>query len=455
MRILSTLLFVALTFYLSAQSILQDLDQSIAESFEKHYDFYPSPIYSNAENFKLNPVKRLDSLVSIAIDTGGFYSNFKFVYEYDASYNTTVINGYNSANSMTPWVNSFRQEWVYDASNKLIEYYLYNQWSPNTNAFEHVNRYVYNYNASGQLVEIVNSTSYASTQPLENRIKEVRAYTVSGGLEESIFFEWTNAQWENDRKYIKTYSNNLLVLEEAYYHINMNWVLNSKIEYSYTNTLVATIVQSDLVNGAWEEIDKVEYLYPAAKQIITLYDWKNNIWEPEIKLEKFFDSDSSKVAEVSSFWQLASQSWGYYQREQFAYDSNIPYSMLVTFLEEEDCRRQLLSSKFESQDTIGGLQILRTETTYYWTDLATNTEFVLDGNSLLAIHPNPASSFLRFDLPNPLTLATIQLYNASGQLVISQELKGNTLKLNNLPSGFYSCLVQEGENLYSGKVIVE
>jgi len=87
--------------------------------------------------------------------------------------------------------------------------------------------------------------------------------------------------------------------------------------------------------------------------------------------------------------------------------------------------------------------------------LPSSNESASANSDQLTVYPNPASDFLQFDLPKDDMPASVELYNAAGQQVISQQLTDNTLMLKDLPSGFYSYQLRRDDRVYSGKVIVE
>lgn len=57
-------------------------------------------------------------------------------------------------------------------------------------------------------------------------------------------------------------------------------------------------------------------------------------------------STSTNIFEARRMQELL-QSWEPRKRELYTYDSNFPYDELATFLSEEECRHQLLTSTFE------------------------------------------------------------------------------------------------------------
>jgi GR25 family glycosyltransferase involved in LPS biosynthesis len=72
-------------------------------------------------------------------------------------------------------------------------------------------------------------------------------------------------------------------------------------------------------------------------------------------------------------------------------------------------------------------------------------------NKNMLYYPNPAKSFLNFDLQNPHNV-TINIYNTFGQLVINQHGQ-NTIDVNSLPDGCYYFRIEQEGNTYINQFI--
>lgn len=72
------------------------------------------------------------------------------------------------------------------------------------------------------------------------------------------------------------------------------------------------------------------------------------------------------------------------------------------------------------------------------------------------LYPNPTRQDLTIECSTPLNGATVTIYNLLGQLVLQQEIKGNSLTTINLSAnapGSYIVKVQDGNKLLSTKII--
>lgn len=81
----------------------------------------------------------------------------------------------------------------------------------------------------------------------------------------------------------------------------------------------------------------------------------------------------------------------------------------------------------------------------YVIDLVTSTTNTKNevATTELKLFPNPAQEFLNFSEP---VNAIVQVYTMSGQLILSEYVKGNTLAINNLKTGIY--IVKTNDQLY-------
>jgi hypothetical protein len=66
-------------------------------------------------------------------------------------------------------------------------------------------------------------------------------------------------------------------------------------------------------------------------------------------------------------------------------------------------------------------------------------------------YPNPAKSFLNFDLQNPHNV-TINIYNTFGQLVLNQQGQ-STIDINGLPDGCYYIQLEQEGNRYINQFV--
>jgi hypothetical protein len=75
----------------------------------------------------------------------------------------------------------------------------------------------------------------------------------------------------------------------------------------------------------------------------------------------------------------------------------------------------------------------------------------------LSLFPNPFHSTTTLQLPHSFSKATLKIYNTLGSLVNEQSISGKSAVINRegLRDGIYFVVVNDGENEWRGKVVVE
>jgi len=75
---------------------------------------------------------------------------------------------------------------------------------------------------------------------------------------------------------------------------------------------------------------------------------------------------------------------------------------------------------------------------------------------LLEVFPNPASSKIRFKIPDNERLVELQLWDASGKMVFgSAQFLGQELDVSNFPQGIYQLLLSTNQQTYRQKIILQ
>ena len=73
------------------------------------------------------------------------------------------------------------------------------------------------------------------------------------------------------------------------------------------------------------------------------------------------------------------------------------------------------------------------------------------------VYPNPASDFLQVELPEGMENAMIQIVDAAGKVILTQEAKNteNTIAVNNLKAGTYIVNIQNGSQRISRNIVIK
>lgn len=457
MKTVNLIAVLFLTSLLSAQPIEQNpglILEKIISNINKSIPEHPS-----SYNLRTNPIKRMDSIISIYVGTT-VGRDTKWEYEYDVSNNPIEEKTYYRTDSTQAWEYSAYRERIYNTNDQLTELTFLWGWSATANEYHSGFKYEFVYDNNLIAEELVSIFDKPS-QSWENYLKYLRSFNASGLEIQEVTYQWFNGQWELLDKFLTTYNtnNSIALYEEFQYNgFNMAWEPSSKTDYFYNtnDTLIQTIV-FDYASNGWEYYLKYDFTYQSSGFLggSVFSEWKPSGWENSAKSEYVNDQFGNTTSRITSVWDLVGN-WHISQRDQYVYDSNFPYATLVTFLSEEECRHQLLSSAHESLNTVS-YPTLEPEhnRTYYWSDLFSTNIHSVPILEELTVYPNPATSFLHFELPKSTLPASIVLYNSIGQQVINQSLTGGKLQLSDLPTGPYSYLVQQEKKIYSGTVIIK
>jgi len=459
MKTIQLFLFLIGTSILSAQSLSPWEDLPFNDLTEKFEVLNPSS-HSTSSNFIGNPVKKLDSLINTYV--GGSTNSSgdtKVVYDYNTTFTTIGERRYLRLNSTSAWeINSYFVQ-NFDSNRKPLDY-TYSAWSTTSSSFNNVNQGQYTYNTNDQLIELLILNYVDSLQTWVPHRREQRTYQANGEVEEILFQVYDSIQWVSVQRNDYTYnSSDLLVLLEVYTDDNGSLVINHKNDYSYnSNQEVSQILNSSMYSGTWEVTGRTDYTYfPTVQGYTSIqYLMYNNVLEPNFKSELVYDQFGNYESYRSWNWEPGAQTWNPSLQQLLTFDNNFAYAVLATSLQEDLCNHQILTFDEYYPDVSGQPYKLQYQGTFYWSNLSqTNNESVFI-DQIQLVSPNPASDFLHFELPTALEPATVELFNVAGQRVANQQLNANNvLSIQDLPPGFYSYLVRQDEQLYSGKVIIQ
>lgn len=290
--------------------------------------------------------------------------------------------------------------------------------------------------------------------------KDSIVYNTSGQIAEIVNHQWILSQWGDPTKKVYTYSGNQLTSEIHYKYESgvSNLVPYLKINYSYNsnNEIIQHLEEKSYDGILWENEAKIDLTYSPSGRTIVDFIWTSSGWEPYMKIVEQIDQVSNLTDMEVLYWDLPTQTWIYDYVQAYTYDNNYPYALLVTTLPESQCRHQILTLSNDYFDTYTGQFVQNATGTFYWSDVVpASAETVYHDIKEISAYPNPTTEILYFELPESAAPSIVELYNASGQRVISQQLTDNALKLTDLPTGFYSYRILQEDMTYSGKVIIE
>lgn len=426
--------------------------QSNSTMLEEHTMYlFPDGKPESNNLFNPFPTQRLDSIVNKKVNptTNQPDRNAKRVYEYDSQNNVTLSETYTWNGTANDWDPNSQSLRTYDNNNNLIELIQYSNWSSSN--FQNGKRYTYTLQ-NNQIQEYVLAELSAS-QTWTDTEKASYSYNSSNELVEMIFYDW-NSGWEiahRNQFLYDSYGNGTFWKFDDY--TGGNWVPNAQMEYIYVNNSLTEVIRTLFSNGNWSNEWKYDYTYLSngLEDEAILSIWLSNSW---FQINKWQNTYDNLLNHTSSTLYNGIGYWSPSKKDNYHYNNTYPYAELISIFNEYTFRHQRLVDTLTVYDPSSNQFITDGLEEYYWTDLLTSSNELSDLETMnLSVFPNPAQDFLQFDLPQS-SFAVAELYDSNGQFIMRKSLKKGKLELPALANGFYFYLVTQGDNRYSGKIVI-
>jgi len=412
---------------------------------------------------------RLDSIVGEGYNqnTTSFNRSSKNSYEYTAQgLIESIIHYKKGVVNTIYWAPEYAIHYTYDNNNQVIERLWSSDWNQMTQSWDTQNRIVVKYSNGNKT------------------------------LQTHQFYSTTIQAWANENQTEFYYDTNNLLTGLRYFEWDaFSWVLTFKTDYVY-NSFGKPITKTDstLTNGMWELQMDAQYSYNTANLINELissnisgplrkhdfaYNQNNKIativassflasnWVPSYKSEHAYDVAGNQVEREMYLYNSTTQLWEFKDvkvssfytsyllvdvlhpgNDEFVYN---PYPS-IQFGWSNNATDQ--DSTF-AYNSISNVIEPRGISTYYYSDLLSNTETPQTATSSLTVYPNPAHDVLQFSLSDHKEPSTVLLYAMNGQLVIQKQLQEGSLRLPELPAGVYTYRLKQADKVYTGKVVLE
>ncbi len=195
----------------------------------------------------------------------------KHDYEYDID--GRLINHYryswDDVNNI--WYVPSKRVYLYKGTSSDIDSsYLYG-WSASQNSYQLFERYLYNYNASNQLITILVQRN--QNQQWENLKKDEYQYHSSGKIAKHEQYNWNNNAWifiDGKEEDFDSQGRIILKIRKAYDSNLQQAVNNLKTLYTYaSDSSVITTKYENWSNGLWINNSLNEDIYEAVQQTST------------------------------------------------------------------------------------------------------------------------------------------------------------------------------------------
>lgn len=307
---------------------------------------------------------------------------------------------------------SFKEEYIYDENNNLIQRIRYNQYDQE---WELDYKYEYQYNADNQLIE-EQSFNINSSQIWEVSRKTEYTYAPNGKEASRTMYDMEDNQW--------TYSGRRL------YEYNASGEITLEARQAW---------QEDL--QVWANSQTEEYTYDAAgnqlTRILSRWDYQTLLFQQSWKYEREFDQNNNPVQFIFSTANIPGQFF-LLNRETYTYNYDYGHEDLVT-PNGSSYNNMLLNEYVEEWDENLNEWQFETQTTYEYSLAEIRTPPILDVNYVCAnVHPNPATDYITFRIVGASTPVRVRLFDVNGKLLNEEPLsEGSTISVSHLQRGVY------------------
>ena len=377
----------------------------------------------------------------------------EFSYNYNGNLTEQVDLYWNGSS----WQYYDKTEYTYNA-NGLLSKEIDSQWSGSQ--WEESNKYEYTYDASGKISE-EKYFYWDGIQWIEDGKIEY-TYDLNGNLIEEMQRYWDGTQWMSSQKREYTWDASGNVTEEInYYWSAMQWSPSYKYEYAYNgNGKKIQEIESYWVMTQWELGYKSEFGYNAngklTQEIFSFWDGMS--WELSEKLERTIDANGNVPTEVFYIWD--GTQWEEDYKQDLTYNNTYSFNDLVlpfTILEEaEDYFNHMATQFVESEiDSTTGNWIASFKGTLHYSSVNVNSVFDVE-TAEISVYPNPVSDQLQIRISNWNGVASFQLLDVQGRLLLSKNVTNqDQIDLSQFSNGLYVYKLIFDGHTSTGKLIKE
>ena len=373
-------------------------------------------------------------------------------------------------------------------------------------AISYGERFELTYNPQNLVTEILEKRYDSNSQTWELNKKNLVTYNVQNQIEEIMVYDYddVNANWDEETKYIFQYNtDNLLDNYIKQIYNNGNWEDHFKREITYTASGEYSVIKDyEWENAQWNAIRETDFQYDAAGLLTSYTELRgNNTLNPFMKKTFSYDSDMNLLQETTYDWDYTTASWvgdlqmdfsydGFqsiseiiyqqydttastwdlWNKEVYTYDHNYTYDELLLpyflFSWDEDVFAEYDVWDFEldhvfkyklnlveAYDRENNAWNFSHTVEFYYGDIVS----AVSQNELLQevyLAPNPAASQVKILNTAGLHQATIDIYDASSQLIYSGEVD-RPVDVSSFSKGIYFYRITAREGLQTGRLLIK
>jgi uncharacterized protein YkuJ len=381
--------------------------------------------------------QKLDSIISETWDTtsGQWIIDSKSIYKYDNKGNSILEIAYDLGDSENEWIGNNIEELSYDINNFNILRISYN-WDIDSNKWGAPSKEEISNDGNGNISV---STSYSWNEFDNKWVTNYRSsnfYDVDGNKILSVYSEWDE---------------------------NFNiWYTNSKSEYTFDengNNIVQVYNSWNSDSSRWEVAMKSEsYFDSNGNDTLDIGYYSRDtttVLKPWFKQFHSYDAYGNWSMEIMYEWNETDSLWNEMNKAEYNFDNSYtsddlyyPYYFNLVF------KHKIIEAI--SYENINSIMVLSYRSTCYYSDPESTSTPFISAEKSINVYPNPASDFVTFKLNGNENDFSIELFDYQGRKVISQMAQsGISFSVQNLAAGMYVYKLNDGKNIYTGKLIVE
>jgi hypothetical protein len=380
-------------------------------------------------------VEKLDSTITINCNDSNNLTtpNAKYINTFDNAGNLIENSQFNWSAGSSAYIFAYKNDYTYDNQGRLLtnteDDSFYGSY------FGTKYEYVYNINGNDSISFGYNLDQGTNTWIIEGKTK----YTYNGSnILTEMGYGWDSSanNWDLDSKtfhYFDSYKNDTLV--EDYTYDNNNWIINHK------------------------QINQYTYNEAEIKTAKICFEISYNIGSTTIgmaqKNELTYDSYGNMLTNLSSRYNTDSGYYDLLDKSEYLYDINTsPKEVLMGNLLGYECYNKLIDTKY--YDYTGSGFVLAGKVNFYYTNLTIETGNTQIANHSFSVYPNPATEYIKFNVPGSEGKLSVAIINLQGKTVLEKQVENNAqVDVKGLINGLYLYKVTENSRTYNGKVIIK
>lgn len=419
--------------------------------------------------------QKLDSLVSHSWDGSGsqWINSSKDEYIYDASGKWTTGIYYNWSSITNRWVGDYKDEYTYHVNGKWATDINY-VWNTTSSQWVANSKNEFSYNANGNCTQfLIYAWNTTSSQWVADSKQEF-TYNAGGYCTQIITSDWnaTTSEWVYSMKNEYTYNTSDKCTQILTYtwdgDLSM-WIVGMKDEFTYdANNRMATSIHSIWYDEAtlWFPMMKYEYAYgtsgKTATEIRSNWDFMNNKWVNDSKYEFAYDANGNNNQSIVSNWNHQTSQWDLFSKEENTFDLAYQFSDLIfpsgapslnTYnwnIAAGIVNKPLADTGFLWNST-GTSWSNNEKTIYYYSELNGTGTNELKANEFM-IYPNPVSDGFRLNTAGKVV--QVSIYDLSGSLLLAKQISDNEyINVSTLSQGIYMVRVASENGLITKKFV--